>query len=252
MAVINAKNEQGKIIYYKQLNESIRACEDSEIILENVCGQRYIGDGIGGKKITVNGTPGNGLCAYMNGSDVIVNGNAQDATGDTMNEGTLTVYGSSGDATGYGMRGGKLYIRDNAGYRAGIHMKEYKEKFPVLIIGGETGSFLGEYQAGGVIIVLGLDNTNRTIPVGQPPVGNFCGTGMHGGRIYLRCNDEPQNLPKQVAIRKADDDDKNQIKDYIKEYSEKFGLNADEILGANFYVLTANSKNPYKRLYVNN
>ncbi|MDR0920038.1 MAG: glutamate synthase [Oscillospiraceae bacterium] len=251
MTAINAKKDK-KIIYYKELNETIRNCEDKEITLEDVCGQRYIGDGINGKKIVINGTPGNGLCAYMNGAEVIVNGNAQDATGDTMNEGTLTVYGSSGDATGYGMRGGKVFIRDNAGYRAGIHMKEYKEKFPVLIIGGETGSFLGEYQAGGVIIVLGLANNNRTIPVGEPPVGNFCGTGMHGGRIYLRCDKEPKNLPKQVAIRTADEADKDQIKDYIAEYSQKFDLNADEILSSNFYVLSANSKNPYKQLYTHN
>lgn len=36
-----------------------------------------------------------------------------------------------------------------------FHMKEYKEKVPVLVIGGRTGSFLGEYQAGGIIVVLG-------------------------------------------------------------------------------------------------
>mgnify|MGYP002508363490 CR=1 FL=1 len=44
----------------------------------------------------------------------------------------------------------------NAGYRAGIHMKAYKDKVPVMVIGGTAGSFLGEYQAGGVIVVLGL------------------------------------------------------------------------------------------------
>ena len=44
-------------------------------------------------------------------------------------------------------------------------MKAYKEKIPVMIIGGHTGSFLGEYQAGGIIIVLGINT------VGKPIVG---------------------------------------------------------------------------------
>lgn len=66
------------------------------------------------------------------------------------------IHGSAGDAAGYAMRGGKIYVRDHAGYRAGIHMKEYKKKVPIMIIGGCAGSFLGEYQAGGILIVLGL------------------------------------------------------------------------------------------------
>lgn len=86
-----------------------------------------------------------------------------------MNDGAIFVHGSSGDATGYAMRGGKIYVRGNAGYRAGIHMKAYREKQPVLIIGGEAGSFLGEYQAGGIIIVLGLGSGGRA------PGGPFCG-----------------------------------------------------------------------------
>ena len=77
------------------------------------------------------------------------------------------------------MRGGKIYIQGNAGYRAGIHMKAYKEKIPVMIIGGYAGSFLGEYQAGGIIIVLGLHTDRRHI------VGNFPCTGMHGGKMFL-------------------------------------------------------------------
>jgi glutamate synthase domain-containing protein 3 len=34
-------------------------------------------------------------------------------------------------------------------------MKAYEDDLPVLVIGGRAGSFLGEYQAGGIIIVLG-------------------------------------------------------------------------------------------------
>ena len=143
-------------------------------------GQRYIGAGQSEGTIILNEVPGNALGAYLDGANIIVNCSAQDATGDTMNAGEITIHGSTGDAAGYAMRGGAIYVQGDAGYRAGIHMKEYKEKVPVLVIGGRTGSFLGEYQAGGIIIVLGIGSEDRQ------PVGNFCGTGMHGGRIYLR------------------------------------------------------------------
>ena len=111
-------------------------------------GQRYIGAGAEQGEIVLRQVPGNALGAYLNGATIQVYGNAQDATGDTMNDGTIVVHGSCGDATGYAMRGGSIYMEQDAGYRCGIHMKEYEEKKPVIVIGGRCGSFLGEYQAG--------------------------------------------------------------------------------------------------------
>lgn len=231
--------------YYTEINEQIRNTADTEIILDKVYGQRYIGCGIKGKTITINGTPGNALGSYMDGADVIVNGNAQDATGDTMNDGSITIYGNCGDTTGYGMRGGKILIKGNAGYRVGIHMKEYKEQKPIVVVGGKTGDFLGEYQAGGIIIVLGIG-------VDGIPVGSFCGTGMHGGAIYLRCNDTPEGLPPQVTATSATEEDKKQIDGILEEFCKSFGYDKNEILKSNFIKLTANTKNPYKQLYTHN
>lgn len=68
-----------------------------------------------------------------------------------MNEGDIIIHGNVGDACGYGMRGGRIFIEGDCGYRGGIHMKAYQEHFPVVVIGGKAGSFLGEYQAGGLI-----------------------------------------------------------------------------------------------------
>ena len=184
-----------------------------------------------------------GLGAYLNGTRITVLGNAQDATGDTMNDGAIFVHGSSGDATGYAMRGGKIYVRGNAGYRAGIHMKAYREKQPVLIIGGEAGSFLGEYQAGGIIIVLGLGSGGRA------PVGRFVGTGMHGGRMLLRCDTLPPDLPAQVAARRAGKDDLAAVEPYLAEYCGVFGLAQEDILRENFFLLEPNTQNPYRQLY---
>lgn len=97
-----------------------------------------------------------------------------------MSAGRIVIHGSTGDAAGYAMRGGEIFIRDNAGYRAGIHMKAYKQHKPVIVIGGRAGSFLGEYQAGGLILVLGLHTD------GRPIVHFFPCTGMHGGKMVFR------------------------------------------------------------------
>ena len=226
---------------FKEMNDFIRACGDRDITIENCLGQRFIGSGIKDKTITVSGTPGNALGAYLDGGTIHLNGNAQDATGDTMNDGMIVVHGSCGDAAGYAMRGGKIYIKGDAGYRAGIHMKEYRDKIPVLMVGGSAGSFLGEYQAGGLIIVLGLHSQ-------KSPVGNFCGTGMHGGKIYLRTQNPPE-LPEQVSVKKAEDI--SEIIPYISEFCKLFNLDA-KIAGDTFYVLTPNSANPYQQLYVAN
>lgn len=212
----------------------------------NCMGERYIGCGSRGDVFILKGVPGNALGAYLDGSNIVVYGNAQDATGDTMNEGTITIHGSTGDVCGLCMRGGEIYVRDDAGYRAGIHMKAYKDKVPVLVIGGRAGSFLGEYQAGGRIIVLGLGYEGKSV------VGYFCGTGMHGGKIYLRTTEEPKDLPEQVMVRLATEEDMQEIDKYIDAYCEKFGVEKSVVADCPFYVLTPNTKNPYKKLYCYN
>jgi glutamate synthase domain-containing protein 3 len=239
-------NIDAKNMDFKELNEVIRSTADKRITIVNCNGQRYIGNGLGKKVIEINGVPGNALGSYLDGCDIIVNGNAQDATGDTMNDGSIVIHGSSGDATGYAMRGGKIYVRGSTGYRAGIHMKAYQDKVPVLIIGETAGSFLGEYQAGGIIVVLGLHTKEKV------PVGNFCGTGMHGGKIYLRCEKLPKDLPKQVVAEKATEKDLAEIRLYLEEFCKFFGENIEDIYLKTFYVLTPNTKNPYKQLYTRN
>lgn len=232
-------------MHFQILNEMVRQ-SDKDVTIDNCIGQRYIGSGQSGKHIVINGTPGNALGAYLNGADITVWGNAQDATGDTMNEGAIVIHGSSGDATGYAMRGGKILVEGDAGYRAGIHMKSYQDKVPVLMIGGKAGSFLGEYQAGGIIIVLGLDGD------GSAPVGNFCGTGMHGGKMFLRCRELPKKLPDQIVAEKAAAEDMAQIDAELDAFCRIFDRNKEEILAESFYVLTPNTKNPYKQLYTSN
>lgn len=232
---------------FQQLNEQIHACQDAEITLTDVMGQRYIASGLSGKRLAIHGIPGNALGAYVDDCRVEVFGNAQDATGDTMNAGEIIIHGSSGDATGYAMRGGMILVEGNVGYRAGIHMKAYKDQVPVLVVGGEAGSFLGEYQAGGYVVVLGLNTTGRA------PVGRFCAAGMHGGKIFLRTEAElPFDLPSQVSAHRADAKELEEIRPFVEKYAHAFGRNAAEILRGAFQVLIPNTANPYKSLYVTN
>jgi glutamate synthase domain-containing protein 3 len=197
---------------------------------------------MGKKTITINGTPGNALGAYLDGGTIIVNGNAQDATGDTMNDGKIVIHGSAGDALGYAMRGGSIFVRGDSGYRTGIHMKEYRDKIPTIVIGGKVGSFLGEYLAGGIIVVLGIGTD-------EMPVGNFTGTGMHGGRIFIRTERELQRLPSQVTEEIATEAELKEIEPLISEFAEHFELKGENFLEDRFYVLKPNAKNPYKQLY---
>ncbi|WRS27698.1 glutamate synthase [Oscillospiraceae bacterium MB08-C2-2] len=233
-------------MHFQTLCTQIKEAAPEPVVVENCMGQRYIGSGMSGADITIHGTPGNALGAYFDGGRILVGGNAQDATGDTMNDGEIIIHGSSGDATGYAMRGGKIFVKGNTGYRAGIHMKAYQQKLPVLVIGGRAGNFLGEYQAGGKIIVLGLEIG------GSSPVGDFCGTGMHGGAIYIRCQQPPEHLPEQVAVSKATAEDLTEVAPEVERYCDLFGGSARALLEDSFYVLRPNKANPYKRLYTHN
>lgn len=256
MTIIDAKGKS-----YTCVNEEIAKVTAARI--EDCEGQRFLCDGTSGKKIEITGVPGNALGAYLNGTEITVFGNAQDAVGDTMNDGKIVIYGSVGDAAGYAMRGGAIYVQKDAGYRAGIHMKEYGDKKPVLVIGGAAGSFLGEYQAGGVIVVLNLPEEEREKTSGNKSgrqseesgkriVGYFCGTGMHGGEIYLRTQTPPEDLPLQVRCEPASEKDLQNIRGYVSEYCRLFKKDEAEVLSSPFYVLRPNSASPYKRLYVMN
>ncbi|MCD8206285.1 MAG: glutamate synthase [Clostridia bacterium] len=233
--------------HFSYLNRKVKETKDKDIVIDGCIGQRYIAAGLKDKNITINGTPGNALAAYVNGCTIIVNGNAQDATGDTMNDGKIIIYGNAGDATGYAMRGGRIYVRGNTGYRAGIHMKAYMDLKPIIVIGGRAGSFLGEYQAGGIIVVLGQNDD------GQPLFHNFCGTGMHGGVMYLRCEKLPHRLPSQVSSREGKGSEIDELKEIVEDYCAYFPeYDAKKILDANFFILTPNSANPYRQMYTNN
>ena len=233
-------NATGK--YYTDLNHEVKKTQDTEVVIDHCLGQRYIGTGVNGKNIIIHGTPGNALGAYLKGTDLTVFGNVQDAVGDTMDSGKIIVHGSGGDTVGYGMRGGAIYIKGHAGYRVGIHMKAYQDHQPVIVVGGSTGSFLGEYQAGGTIIVLGLDRKKGM------PTGSYLGTGMHGGEMYIRSCEMPR-ATDQVTVTPCTKEDLEKITDKLEYFCTNFDVSMEEILSRPFWKLVPSAYNPYNSLY---
>lgn len=239
-----------KGLHYREVNERVNAAADAgatRIILDNVNGHRYIGTGVNraGVKIEVHGTAGGDLATFLDGPEIEVFGNAQDAAGNTMNAGKVIVHGDAGNATGLSMRGGRLYVRGHVGYRVGIHCKAYQEHFPVLIIGGTAGDFLGEYMAGGRLILLGLDARE-----GQPITGDFVGTGMHGGVMFLRGQVDKNRLGKEVGIVEMTDEDRAALRSDLEDFARCFKLNADELMAGTWTKLVPLSTRPYGKLYV--
>jgi glutamate synthase domain-containing protein 3 len=236
-------------VYYKALNEQIREEIErgaTEVILDNVIGQRYIGTGLAfpGVTVTINGVPGNDLAAFMNGPTLVVNDNAQDGVANTMNSGLVIINGNAGDVVGYGMRGGSVYVRGDVGYRVGIHMKAYGDSRPLIVVGGSARDFLGEYMAGGEIVVPGLGDDDGRV------VGSYVGTGMHAGVMYIRGRVAEHQLGKEVRVTEPDEADRARLRDIVIDYSRVMRLDSQAILEAAFVKIHPYTSRPYGRLYV--
>ena len=232
-------------LHYRDLNRALRdlvAGGAKRILIKNVCGQRFIGDAIAGDaEIIVEGVPGNDLASFMDGPRIIVQGNAQDAVGNTMNSGEVIIYGDAGDIVGYAMRGGRIFIQGNVGYRVGIHMKAYEAFFPVVIAGGGARDFLGEYMAGGLLVILGLN--------GEETAGDFIGTGMHGGALFLRGEVEPARLGREVKRGEVTPQDTALLQRHIGDFCARFDLDPEEVFRKPFSKIYPYSHRPYGTIY---
>jgi glutamate synthase domain-containing protein 3 len=239
---------EAKGVYYRELNERIRAQivkGAKNITLEGVNGQRYIGGGLtDGTTITINGVPGNDLGAFMNGPTIVVNDNAQDGVGNTMNSGKIVIKGHAGDVVGYAMRGGKVFVSGDVGYRVGIHMKSFKEQVPVIVAGGHAGDFFGEYMAGGILVLIGLGDPDR------PVAGDYLGTGMHGGVIFVRGEIDEGQMGREVRVFEVTDEEKGTLSALLEEFGKDTGEDMSGVKVEDFIALKPFSHRPYGNLYV--
>lgn len=235
-------------LHYRALNAALREAVLGgavDITVRGVNGQRYLGTNLQRPvRITVDGVPGQDLGAFMDGPHIVVLGHAQDGCGNTMNSGTIVIHGSAGDVLGLSMRGGRIFVRDDVGYRVGIHMKEYESTRPVIVIGGTAQHFLGEYMAGGVLIVLG-----SRLPDGRPHPSRYVGTGMHGGAIYMRGTVDETFLGREVGRVAMSAEDDWLVRRHVEEYAAHFGLDPEPLLISEFVKLLPLTKRPYGQLY---
>lgn len=216
------RDSDGRLVHYKVLNELMRQVMREgakHIVLEGVMGQRYIASSANHKDlyIEIHGTPGNNLGAFLDGPTIEVFGNAQDMTGNTMNAGRIIVHGNAWDVTGLAARGGTLLIKGNTGYRVGIHMKEYSGTKPAIVIGGTAKDYLGEYMAGGTVIVLNLHGQ-----IERSPVGLHLGAGIHGGSIFVRGKVEGHQLGPGATMDQVSGEDVKELESLVSEFEAAF------------------------------
>jgi glutamate synthase domain-containing protein 3 len=160
-----------------------------------------------------------------------------------MDSGTIVVHGSTGDAAAHSMRGGKLFVEKNIGYRGGIHMKQYEEdRRPVLVVGGTAHSFLGEYMAGGLILVLGIGQEDQAVDRG-------IGSGIHGGMIIIRGEVEDELLGIGAKKRKFGEKELEMITPYVEEFCEHFNREPSELLDMNYTCIVPASTRPFAGKY---
>lgn len=231
----------------RRLNDALHAAlgrGEGALSLANVNGQRYICAGVQSPvRVRIEGVPGNDLGAFMDGPRIEVFGNGQDAIANTMNRGRIAVHGHAGDVLAYGMRGGELLVRDSVGYRVGIHMKAFRDLVPRVVIGGKARDFLGEYMAGGVIIVLALCGEG-------PPAGYGVGSGAHGGAIYVRGALRPEQLGREVRRIPLTEADRRLLALAVEDFCRTFKAgNPRSIAASRFSKYAPVSHRPYGKLY---
>lgn len=233
-------------MHYTPLNQAIRsavAAGAREIILDHVMGQRFIADGLKGEvTITINGVPGGDLGMFMSGPTCIVHGNCEHAPGNTMDAGKIIIHGNAGDAVAHSMRGGEIFVRDDIGYRGGIHMKQYRDKRPVLVVGGSARAFLGEYMAGGLILVLGKESD-------RPEIDRGIGSGIHGGHILIRGGLDEGVLGVGAKLSLVADQGMEEIAPLVREYCAYFGLDPGPFLEDRYLKVAPASSRPFASKY---
>ena len=128
-------------------------------------------------------------------------------------------------------------VRDGGGGRGGINMKQYGGKCPGIVIGGDAGNFLGEYMAGGIIVLMGR-------------AGDHLASGMHGGVIYLRREYAPAVVPDGLDAGELTDDASATLGALLARYDACFGTEPHEQASVDeFVALRPASSRPYAAMY---
>lgn len=149
---------------------------DGELRFEGDLSQtNWIGAGMDGGVIRIEGDAGRHIGSRMTGGEIRVAGSAGDFAGAEMQGGSLRIAGSAGDLAGgaypgsrRGMRGGAILIGGDAGQELGRAMRRgliavtgatgvapgYDMIAGTIVIGGKTGDYAGARMRRGTIVAL--------------------------------------------------------------------------------------------------
>jgi NADPH-dependent glutamate synthase beta subunit-like oxidoreductase/Pyruvate/2-oxoacid:ferredoxin oxidoreductase delta subunit len=114
-----------------------------------------------------------------------------------------------------------------------------------MIVGERIGDYVGEYMAGGTIIVLGY-----SLEEGTSPVSQHVASGMFGGEIFIRGTLSQHQLGKGAVMHPAAQEDIERIRPWLEEYAQIFSLDLGLILNVPFAVIRRAGERPYGNLYV--
>jgi NADPH-dependent glutamate synthase beta subunit-like oxidoreductase/glutamate synthase domain-containing protein 3/NAD-dependent dihydropyrimidine dehydrogenase PreA subunit len=133
--------------------------------------------------ITVDGPAGQRLGSMgFEGTRIDVMGPASDDVG-WLNAGAeIVIHGNAGNGVANAMAQGKVMVAGNIGAR-GMTMTKQNPRFdpPELWVLGSVGDYFGEFMAGGIAVVCGIDGQDPDNVLGYRPF-----VGMVGGRVFFR------------------------------------------------------------------
>lgn len=117
---------------------------------------RWIGRAMSRGSITVHGSVGMHLGAYMRGGRIEVHGDAGDWVGAEMKNGVIHIHGNAGGQIGaayrgstIGMKNGTIVVAGSAGLEVGMRMRR-----GTIVIGGPVKDFAGLQMKGGTIVLM--------------------------------------------------------------------------------------------------
>jgi formylmethanofuran dehydrogenase subunit C len=153
----------------------VRMGSAAHIRIENACDRLdWIGHGMTGGEIVVDGDAGSQAGRAMTGGRLTIKGNAGPWAASAMRGGQVEISGHAGDRLGgplagemAGMRGGVVIVRGDVGSRAGDRMRR-----GTIVVEGRAGAWAGSRMIAGTLVVAG-------------PAGALPGYLMRRGSIVL-------------------------------------------------------------------
>jgi glutamate synthase domain-containing protein 3 len=176
-------------------------------------------------RVRLAGSAGQGFAVFLQpGLDVVLEGEANDSVCKGMSGGRVVVRPPAhvpfvaeksailGNCALYGATGGELYVSGIGGDRFAV-----RNSGATAVIDG-VGMHACGYMTGGTVVILGATSHNL-------------GSGMTGGALYTRVDNEPRMNRAYIAPVPLAPDDEAELRRLLSEHHERTGaLSSRELL----------------------